>query len=314
MGSPGGTVTRATASPSLPTRRRGGGGRDLLERGRHVPSTAWRPSPASAHATRGGTNPGTTVNKPDVVAPDGVSTATYGASNGTPYRTSGTGFFGTSGAAPHVAGMAATVWEKNPGGSLADLRTYIQAQAVYKAAGGTCGGRWPRPPPSGTQNNRYGWGRIDLRPATGHHPGQHERRGAGGRDRGGLGTRSASSDTRASTCTAIPRGGAGDKNQHRPHPLPGPGSRRATTTATWTPGGWRRTPPTTTGWRTSARPASRPPRAGERALHRQPDRSGAGPVRREPGAAGSAHRGAAGDCPGRGRGGRAAEGTEVGPG
>jgi hypothetical protein len=34
--------------------------------------------------------------KPDLVAPDGVSTATYGASNGVELQSGGTGFFGTS--------------------------------------------------------------------------------------------------------------------------------------------------------------------------------------------------------------------------
>jgi hypothetical protein len=105
----------------------------------------------------GGANPGTAVNKPDVVAPDGVSTATYGASNGVAFRTSGaSGFFGTSGAAPHVAGLAATVWERFPAYTLAELRTYVQSNASFKADG-TCGGSG-----SGNQNNTFGWGRIDL--------------------------------------------------------------------------------------------------------------------------------------------------------
>jgi hypothetical protein len=104
----------------------------------------------------GGANPGTTVNKPDTTAPDGVSTAAYGASNGQPYRTStSTGFFGTSGAAPHVAGLAATVWEKYPTMTLANLRTYVTNAAVDKGGGGGCG------EVSG-QNNRFGYGRVNL--------------------------------------------------------------------------------------------------------------------------------------------------------
>ncbi len=107
----------------------------------------------------GGGNPGTAVNKPDVVAPDGVSTATYGASDGTSYADGGTGFFGTSAAAPHVAGLAATLWEAYPSFTLAQLRSYVQNHALYKADGATCGGLAPQ---STTQNNRYGWGRIDV--------------------------------------------------------------------------------------------------------------------------------------------------------
>jgi hypothetical protein len=116
----------------------------------------------------GGANPGTTVNKPNVVAPDGVSTATYGASNGVNYADGGTGFWGTSGAAPHVAGMAATVWEGYPSYTMAQVRTYIQTQALYKANGGTCGGSLcaaggvQGSTQSTVQNNRYGWGRINL--------------------------------------------------------------------------------------------------------------------------------------------------------
>ncbi len=114
----------------------------------------------------GGGNPGSAVNKPDVVAPDGVSTATYGASNNQPFRTStSTGFFGTSASAPHVAGLAATIWEIYPSYSLSDLRNYIQGQALYKASGGSCGGSLlaaAAAPQSGTQNNRFGWGRIFI--------------------------------------------------------------------------------------------------------------------------------------------------------
>jgi len=114
----------------------------------------------------GGGNPGAAVNKPDVAAPDGVSTAAYGASNNQAYRiATSTGFFGTSASAPHVAGMAATVWERNPAFSTSNLRAFIQNEALYKANGGTCGGSMASAgaaPASGTQNNRFGWGRINL--------------------------------------------------------------------------------------------------------------------------------------------------------
>lgn len=118
----------------------------------------------------GGANPGTAVSKPDVVAPAGVSNVTYGPSDGT---IEGDGFFGTSAAAPHVAGLAAVLWQGNPAYAAAQLRSAIQAQSLYRANGGACGGSLAAAgaaaagapavgPSSATQNNRYGWGRIQL--------------------------------------------------------------------------------------------------------------------------------------------------------
>ena len=112
-------------------------------------------SSCGARNAAGGAAPGAAVNKPDVVAPDGVSTAAYGASNGVSYASGGSGFWGTSGAAPHVAGLAATAWSGRPDLTLAQLRSNIQSKAAVKGDGGTCGA-------SGAQNNRYGWGRIAL--------------------------------------------------------------------------------------------------------------------------------------------------------
>lgn len=119
----------------------------------------------------GGGAPGAAVNKPDVAAPDGVSTGTDGASNGQAFRiATSTGFFGTSAAAPHVAGAAASVWSLYPSYTVAQVRNYIQDKALYKADGGTCGGSLAAPsdsgsapsPQGGTQNNRFGWGRLHL--------------------------------------------------------------------------------------------------------------------------------------------------------
>lgn len=119
----------------------------------------------------GGGNPGATVNKPDVVAPDGVSGETYGTNDGTNFANNGGGFFGTSAAAPHVAGMAAVMWSRTPAMTLAQLTNLLKGQALYKADGGTCGGNnllnlQTDAPESATSNNRYGYGRINLEAPT----------------------------------------------------------------------------------------------------------------------------------------------------
>ena len=56
--------------------------------------------------------------KPDIVAPDGVSNATYGS------------FFGTSSAAPHVTGAAALVKGALPCYTPAELKAYLEANIV----------------------------------------------------------------------------------------------------------------------------------------------------------------------------------------
>ena len=58
--------------------------------------------------------------KPDLVAPDRVSTVSYGPG----------GFAGTSASAPHVAGAAALLVEANPGWSAPQLRQFLESQAV----------------------------------------------------------------------------------------------------------------------------------------------------------------------------------------
>ncbi len=76
--------------------------------------------------------------KPDLVAPDGVSTAIYG----------GTGFFGTSASAPHAAGAAVLVKERYPSYTPAQIQAFLEDRAVELGAAG--------------KDNLFGSGRLDL--------------------------------------------------------------------------------------------------------------------------------------------------------
>lgn len=86
--------------------------------------------------------------KPDLVAYDGVSTSTFGVSNGQPYLSGGTGFFGTSAAAPHVGGAAAVLMSRYPSFPAAAVRDSLTFGAV------DLGGPGP--------DNTFGWGRLFL--------------------------------------------------------------------------------------------------------------------------------------------------------
>ena len=77
--------------------------------------------------------------KPDISAPDGVSSLTYGT----------TGFFGTSASSPHVAGAAALVLSAMPGLSPDELQSYLESWAVDMGDAG--------------KGNVYGSGRVRLR-------------------------------------------------------------------------------------------------------------------------------------------------------
>jgi subtilisin family serine protease len=83
--------------------------------------------------------------KPDIVAPDWVTTATYGSSQNC---TNQGAFWGTSAAAPHVAGAAALVKQLNPSWTPSQIKSYLQAKAVDRGAAGP--------------DNVFGSGRIYL--------------------------------------------------------------------------------------------------------------------------------------------------------
>ncbi len=72
-----------------------------------VGATYWADNVLENFSSQGPTTDGRT--KPDVVAPDGVSSSIYGNSTGN----HNTGFFGTSASAPNVAGAAALLLEQN---------------------------------------------------------------------------------------------------------------------------------------------------------------------------------------------------------
>jgi len=76
--------------------------------------------------------------KPDLVAPDRVSTKSYGTQ----------GFPGTSASAPHVAGAAALVKQANPSFSWADIKGFLESRAVDLGTSG--------------KDNVYGAGRLAL--------------------------------------------------------------------------------------------------------------------------------------------------------
>jgi len=102
-----------------------------------VGAVAWiSPSVIEAFSSRGPTLDGRV--KPDLVAPDSVSTVSYGTGN----------FQGTSASCPHVAGACALVRQQNPSWTPAQVKSYLQSNAVDL---GTAG-----------KDNTYGSGRILL--------------------------------------------------------------------------------------------------------------------------------------------------------
>jgi Subtilase family len=85
--------------------------------------------------------------KPDIVGPDSVSSATYGAYAGCGVS----GFAGTSAAAPHAAGAAALVKQANPGFGATQLQNFLESHAHDLGTPG--------------KDSAFGAGRLLLGPA-----------------------------------------------------------------------------------------------------------------------------------------------------
>jgi hypothetical protein len=97
-----------------------------------VGASCWANSLLEAFSSQGPTLDGRI--KPDLTAPDGVSTATFGQSAGC--SDLGVGFFGTSAAAPEVAGAAALVKQANPAFGPSELQATLESSALDVATPG----------------------------------------------------------------------------------------------------------------------------------------------------------------------------------
>ena len=89
-----------------------------------VGAICWQTGELERFSSRGPTIDGRL--KPDLVAPDSVSSGTYGAFS----KCGMSGFTGTSAAAPHVAGAAALVKQRFPSYTRARLQSYLVRHAT----------------------------------------------------------------------------------------------------------------------------------------------------------------------------------------
>jgi subtilisin family serine protease len=101
-----------------------------------VGATFWQNDALEAFSSHGPTDDGRV--KPDLTAPDRVSTQTYGPGK----------FYGTSPSAPHVAGAAALVRQANPGWTPAQIQSFLESRALDLGSPG--------------KDNLYGAGRLRL--------------------------------------------------------------------------------------------------------------------------------------------------------
>jgi len=104
-----------------------------------VGATYWRDDIIESFSSQGPTTDGRI--KPDLAAPDGVSTRSYGDL--------GRQFFGTSASAPHVAGAIALMKSRFGVFGLEDIRNILYGRAVDRGIAG--------------KDNVYGHGRLDVK-------------------------------------------------------------------------------------------------------------------------------------------------------
>ncbi len=108
-----------------------------------VGAMCWQAGAIAPYSSQGPTIDGRT--KPDIAGPSSVSTGTYGAFTGCD---DGSGFPGTSSAAPNVAGAAALVKQANPTFTAAQLETFLGSRALDLGVPG--------------MDNIYGFGELAL--------------------------------------------------------------------------------------------------------------------------------------------------------
>ena len=111
-----------------------------------VGAVCWKTSGLEAFSSRGPTIDGRT--KPDLTAPDWVSSFSYGPFSGCG---ADTGFAGTSAAAPHVAAAAALVKGANPSFGPNELQAYLESHAIDLGVPG--------------RDGTYGAGKLALGPS-----------------------------------------------------------------------------------------------------------------------------------------------------
>ena len=103
-----------------------------------VGATYWEDDGLEPFSSQGPTNDGRI--KPELAAPDGVTTMTYGSTN----------FYGTSASSPHVAGAAALLWSRSPSYTTDEIEYLLKAKALDLDPPGV--------------DNLTGWGRLALMP------------------------------------------------------------------------------------------------------------------------------------------------------
>ena len=100
----------------------------------------WDSGPQEAFSSQGPTNSSrysASITKPDICGPDGTTSSVYQGA-----------FYGTSASTPHVAGAAALVWSAHQNWSAANVRDWLESNAVDMGALG--------------KDNIYGYGRLNL--------------------------------------------------------------------------------------------------------------------------------------------------------